>query len=377
MKIKAAVLYQTGLPRPFAQSRPLQIEEVDLDGPGEGEILVKVSGAGLCHSDLSVIDGSRPRPTPVVPGHEGAGVVAEVGKGVTDLAPGDHVVFIFSASCGTCRNCVRGKPSSCLKWPELRARGELMTGGRRLSKDGKFIAHHSGISCFAEYAVMARASLVKIEKDVPLVDAAMFGCAVQTGVGSAVNTAALRTGDVVAVIGLGGVGLSCMMGAKVAGAQRIIAVDLSDDKLGLARQLGATDTFNAGDPDCVRAIREATGGGVDFAFEMAGSIKAMELAYAILMRGGSVVSAGLSPAGATITVEHAAMVGDGKSICGSYMGGCLPPRDVPAFIELYRQGRLPIDRLKSGTLALEDINEGFDRLADVAAVRQIVTFAEG
>jgi alcohol dehydrogenase len=374
MKIKAAVLYETGLPRPFAQSRPLRIEEIDLEGPGEGEVLVKVAGAGLCHSDLSVIDGSRPRPTPLVPGHEGAGVVQEVGKGVSDLAPGDHVVFIFSTHCGSCRNCVRGKSSTCLRWPEFRGRGQLMTGGRRLSKDGRNIAHQSGISCFADHAVVARASLVKIDQDVPLVDAAMFGCAVQTGVGSAVNTASVRPGDVVAVVGLGGVGLSCMIGAKVAGAQRIIAVDLSDEKLGLARQLGATDTFNAADADCVGAIRDATGGGVDFAFEMAGSIKAMELAYAILMRGGSVISAGLPPTGAEFKIDHAAMVGDGKSVCGSYMGDCVPQRDVPAFIELYRQGRLPIDRLKSGTLPLEDINEGFDRLADVAAVRQIITF---
>ncbi|MFY0612048.1 MAG: zinc-dependent alcohol dehydrogenase family protein [Hyphomicrobiaceae bacterium] len=374
MKMKAAVLRDLGLPRPFAQSKPLQIEEVDLEGPGEGEVLVKVAGAGLCHSDLSVIDGSRPRPVPVVPGHEGAGVVMEVGRGVTDLEPDDHVVFIFSSSCGKCRNCARGRPNVCLTWPEMRAKGELMTGGQRLSQNGKVIGHHSGISCFAEYAVMAQASLVKIDKAVPLVDAAMFGCAVQTGVGAAVNTASVRTGDVIAVIGLGGVGLSCMLGAKVAGAQRVIAVDLSDEKLGLARQLGATDTFNAADADCAEAIRAATDGGVDYAFEMAGSTKAMELGYNILIRGGSVVSAGLPPAGATFETNQAAMVGDEKSIRGSYMGSCVPPRDVPAFIELYKQGRLPIDRLKSGTLPLEQINEGFDRLADVAAVRQIVVF---
>ncbi|MGI9478584.1 MAG: zinc-dependent alcohol dehydrogenase family protein [Hyphomicrobiaceae bacterium] len=374
MKIKAAVLRDLGLPRPYAQSKPLRIEEVDLEGPGEGEILVKVAGAGLCHSDLSVIDGSRPRPMPVVPGHEGAGVVVEVGKGVTDLAPDDHVVFIFSSSCGKCRNCARGRPNVCLTWPEMRAKGELMTGACRLSQNGEAIGHNSGISCFAEYAVMARPSLVKIDKAVPLVDAAMFGCAVQTGVGAAVNTAGVRTGDIVAVIGLGGVGLSCMLGAKVAGAQRIIAVDLSDEKLGLARQLGATDTFNAGDADCVEAIRAATDGGVDYAFEMAGSTKAMELGYNILIRGGSVVSAGLPPAGATFATNQSAMVGDEKSVKGSYMGSCVPPRDVPAFIELYKQGRLPIDRLKSGTLPLEQINEGFDRLADVAAVRQIIVF---
>src|SRR5690349_9445578 len=213
MKMTAAVLYEQGLPRPYAESRPLKLETVDLEGPGEGEILVKVAGAGLCHSDLSTIDNSRPRALPTIPGHEGAGIVADVGRGIPDLRAGDHVVFIFVPSCGTCRNCARGRPNVFLRWPEMRARGELLTGGRRLSRNGAFIAHYSGISCFAEYAVVARSSLVKIDPKVPLVDAAMFGCAVQTGVGSAVNTAGVRPGDVVAVIGLGGVGLSCMLGA--------------------------------------------------------------------------------------------------------------------------------------------------------------------
>ena len=370
----AAVLYEQGLPRPYADSRPLRIESVDLDGAGEGEVLVKVAAAGLCHSDLSTIDNSRPRALPAVLGHEGAGIVAEVGGGVRDLASGDHVVFVFAASCGSCRNCARGRPNVCRRWPPMRSRGELLTGGRRLSREGRFIAHYSGISCFAEYAVVDRSSLVKIDPTVPLVDAAMFGCAVQAGVGAAVNTAGVRPGDVVAVVGLGGVGLSCLLGARVAGAARIIAVDLSDEKLGLARQLGATDTFNAGDPGCAKAIREATGGGVDFAFEMAGSIKALALGTEILDRGGSVVSAGLSPAAATYALDHSSLVGDEKSIRGSYMGSCVPQRDVPIFIDLYRQGRLPIDRLKSGTIRLDDINAGFDRLADVAAVRQIVVF---
>lgn len=374
MKMTAAVLYQQGLPRPYADSRPLRIESVDLDRPGDGEVLVKVMAAGLCHSDLSTIDNSRPRALPTIPGHEGAGIVADVGAGIRDLKSGDHVVFVFVPSCGECRNCVRGRPNVCKRWPQMRARGELLTGGRRLSRDGAFIAHYSGISCFAEHAVVARSSLVKIDPAVPLVDAAMFGCAVQTGVGAALNTAGVRPGDVVAVVGLGGVGLSCLLGARVAGAARIIAVDLSDEKLGLARQLGATDTFNAGDPACAADIRDATGGGVDFAFEMAGSIKALSLGLEILDRGGSVVTAGLPPATATYALNHSALVGDEKAIRGSYMGSCVPERDVPIFIELYKQGRLPIDRLKSGTIPLADINAGFDRLADVAAVRQIVTF---
>jgi alcohol dehydrogenase len=375
MKMQAAILYQQGLPRPYKTSQPLRIETVELHDPGEGEVLVKVMGAGLCHSDLSSIDNSRPRSLPTIPGHEGAGIVSAVGKGIADLKAGDHVVFVFVPSCGTCRNCVRGRPNVCMTWPELRAKGALLTGGQRLFKDGKPIAHYSGISCFAEYAVVARSSLVKIDPSVPLIDASMFGCAVQTGVGAAVNTAGVRPGDVVAVVGLGGVGLSCMLGAKVAGAGRIIAVDLSDEKLGLARQLGAHETYNAADPACADKILAATNGGVDYAFEMAGSIKAMELAYRLLARGGEVVSAGLPPATANFTCNHSGMVGDEKSIRGSYMGSCVPARDIPRFIGLYQDGRLPIDRLKSGILKLDQINEGFDRLADVTAVRQIISFA--
>jgi alcohol dehydrogenase len=374
MKMRAAVLYEQGLPRPYAQSRPLKIETVELDPPAEGEVLVKVAGAGLCHSDLSTIDNSRSRPLPAILGHEGAGVVAETGIGIRDLKAGDHVAFVFAPGCGHCRNCVRGRSNVCLTWPYHRGRGELMTGGIRLKLKGVPIPHYAGISCFAEYAVVARCSLVKIDKTVPLADAAMFGCAVQTGVGAAVNTAGVRLGDVVAVIGLGGVGLSCMLGAKVAGAERVIAVDLSDEKLGLARQLGATDTFNAADPACAAKIIAATGGGVDYAFEMAGSVKAMDLGLAILARGGSVVSAGLPPATATFACNHANLVGDEKSVRGSYMGSCVPERDVPAFLALYKQGRLPIDRLKSGLIPLDEINEGFDRLADATAVRQILTF---
>src|SRR6185503_9023923 len=310
MKMTAAVLYEQGLPRPYADSRPLRIETVDLEGPGEGEVLVKVGGAGLCHSDLSTIDNSRPRTLPAVLGHEGAGIVADVGRGIADLKSGDHVVFVFVASCGTCRNCARGKPNVCQRWPEMRNRGALLSGGRRLSRNGQSIAHYSGISCFAEYAVVTRSSLVKIDSAVPMVDAAMFGCAVQTGVGAAINTAGVRPGDVVAVIGLGGVGLSCMLGARMAGAQRIIAIDLSDEKLGLARQLGATDTYNATDPECAAAICASTGGGVDYAFEMAGSMKALALGTEILGRGGSVVSAGLPPASATFSYNHTSLVGE-------------------------------------------------------------------
>lgn len=375
MKIRAAVLYEQGKPRPYAKSKPLVIETLDLEPPGASEVLVKVAGAGLCHSDLSTIEGLRPRSLPAVLGHEGAGVVEAVGPGIGDLVVGDHVVFVFVPNCGKCRPCVRGKPGLCATWQQYRASGRLMGGGQRLFKDGKSIGHYSGVSCFAERAVVARSSLVKIDKDVSLTDAAMFGCAVQTGVGAAVNTAGVRPGDYVAVVGLGGVGLSCMLGAAVAGADRIIAVDISDEKLALARQLGATETYSAKDPAAVDAILKATGGGVDYAFEMAGSIPALELATKITARGGATVTAGLAAAKKTLAVEAYQLVQDEKSIRGSYMGSCVAERDVPRFISLYKQRKLPIDRLKSGTLNLDEINEGFDRLAEGQAVRQILTFA--
>ena len=374
MQIKGAVLYEQGLPRPYASSRPLRIETLDLEGPRAGEVLVRVRAAGLCHSDLSTIEGARPRPLPTVIGHEGAGEIAALGPGVADLAVGDHVVFIFAPSCGACRQCTSGRPNLCTTFNAAKQKGDLATGGRRLKLDGRDVAHYAGLSCFAEYAVVPRNSVQVIPKDVPFADAALFGCAVVTGVGAAVNTAETRAGDVVAVVGLGGVGLSCLLGAKVAGAARILAVDVHDDKLALARQLGATDTFNATEADCIERILAATDGGVDTAFEMAGSVKAMELAYRITVRGGKTVSAGLSPVAAQVTLPHYQMVQDGRQILGSYMGGCVIARDVPRYINLYKDRKLPVDRLLSARIRLDEVNEGFDRLADAAVVRQVIMF---
>lgn len=374
MKIKGAVLYEQGLPRPYAKSMPLKIETLDLEGPRAGEVLVQVKAAGLCHSDLSTIEGARPRPLPTVVGHEGAGVIAEVGAGVSDLKPGDPVVFIFAPSCGSCRQCISGRPNLCTTFNAAKQKGDLATGGRRLKLNGQEIAHYGGLSCFAEYAVVPRNSVQKISADVPMHDAALFGCAVVTGVGAVVNTADIKAGETVAVVGLGGVGLSCLLGAIVAGAARVIAVDVSDDKLALARQLGATETFNARDADCVERILAATDGGVDSAFEMAGTVKAMELAYKITVRGGQTVTAGLSPAAAQLSLPHYAMVQDGRTVKGSYMGGCVIARDMPRYIQLYKDRKLPVDRLRSALIKLEDINEGFDRLADAAVVRQVITF---
>jgi alcohol dehydrogenase len=374
MKIRAAVLNKMGAEVPYEKSRPLTIEDFDLDDPGRGEVMVKIGAAGLCHSDLSVIDGNRPRPTPMVLGHEAAGVVEKLGPGVDDLKVGDHVVMVFVPSCGHCPPCAEGRPALCEPGAAANGAGTLLSGERRLHRNGQDVHHHLGCSAFAEYATVSRRSLVKIDKELPLDEAALFGCAVLTGVGAVINTAKVSAGSSVAVIGLGGVGLSSLLGAIAVGARRVIAIDLSDDKLGLARQLGATDTFNASSPNAVDEIKAATGGGVEFAFEMAGSVRAMDLAYRITRRGGTTVTAGLPPPNHTFALPQVNLVAEERTVKGSYIGTCVPMRDLPRYIELYRRGKLPVDRLMSGRMKLDEINLGFDRLHDGKAVRQVVVF---
>ncbi|MGE0418943.1 MAG: zinc-dependent alcohol dehydrogenase family protein [Acetobacteraceae bacterium] len=370
--MKAAVLREQGRPRPYATSKPMTIEEVDLDPPGPGEVLYKIVGAGLCHSDLSTIENLRPRKLPTIPGHEAAGIVEAVGPGVTALRPGDHVISVFVTSCNDCRYCNGGRPNLCQSSSASRADGTLISGARRLSLGGEPIYHYSGLSVFAQYAVVSQNALIRIPDDIPLEDATIFGCAVVTGVGAVLNTAQVPAGGQMAVVGLGGVGMNALMGGVVAGAERIVAVDLSADKLRIARELGATDTFLAGNADVVQEIRDATGGGLDYVIETAGSVPAMNLAYAIAARGGMVVSAGLPAATATFSYLHAALVTDEKSIRGSYMGSCVPKRDIPRFLALYRRGKLPVQKLRSGFITLDEINEGFDRLSDGAVLRQIL-----
>ena len=373
MRMQAAIMFEQGKPRPYASSNALVIEEVELEGPGPGEVLIEVAAAGLCHSDLSAIEGIRPRPLPVVIGHEGAGIVREIGEGITDLKPGDHVITVFVASCGVCRNCVRGRPNICTAGNAARAAGTLLSGAKRIRRlNGERINHGSGLSLFAQYAVVGRRSAVKIDPGIPLEDAAIFGCAVMTGAGAVLNTAAMQAGDTIAVVGLGGVGMNALFAAVAGGAERIIAVDANPEKLGLARQWGATDTFLATEPDCAEQVRAATDGGVDTVIETAGNIRAMELAYAITARGGSVVSAGLPAQGANFSYMHAGLVSDEKSIRGSYMGSCIAERDIPRFLGLYKRGKLPVGSLKSGFLPLSEINAGFDRLAEGNVLRQVL-----
>jgi alcohol dehydrogenase len=373
MKTRAAVLEKMGIPGPYAESKPLRIREVDLAPPGPGEVLVRIEAAGLCHSDLSVINGDRPRPMPMALGHEAAGSVVEIGRDVTDLAPGDHVVMVFMPSCGHCLPCAEGRPALCVPGAKANGAGTLLSGARRLTCDGAPVNHHLGCSAFADYAVVSRASVIRIDPELPFEHAALFGCAVLTGVGAVLNTAHLQAGQTAAIVGLGGVGLAAVLGAVAAGASRIMAVDLNDEKLALARALGATDTLNATLPDAALAIRDLTGGGVDVGFEMAGSARAASLAFDVVKRGGSTVIAGLAPPDARMPVPLVQLVAEERSVKGSYIGTCVPMRDVPRFIAMHRRGILPVERLVSGHLQLDDINEGLDRLHDGRAVRQIIS----
>lgn len=372
METRVAVLYEMGLPAPYKESQPLKIETLKLESPKQGELLIKVKAAGLCHSDLSVINGSRPRPMPMALGHEAAGEVIEVGEGITDLKPGDHVVCSFVPSCGHCLPCQEGRPALCEPGAKANNEGEMLSGGRRLKKNGKEINHHLGVSGFAEYAVVSRNSVVKVDPEIPFSKVAIFGCAVITGVGAVINTARVKPGSSVAVVGLGGIGLNALLGAVLAGARKVIAVDINLQKLEIAKKLGATETFDSRNPDVIKEIRSATDGGVDYAFETAGAVPAMETAYRITKRGGMTVTTGLPDPSHQFSFPQVTLTAEERTVKGSYLGSCVPSRDIPRFIELYKQGRLPVDRLLTDTLPFEKINEGFDKLANGESTRLVV-----
>ncbi len=374
MEIQAAVLRSIGAPMPFHESQPLKIERLTLDPPGLGEVLIKMCAAGLCHSDLSVITGDRPRPVPMALGHEASGYVVETGPGVTDLKPGDLVALVFVPSCGHCLPCMEGRPALCEPGAQANTQGTLLSGSRRLHRSGKEVHHHLGVSAFADHAVVSRNSCVRIDADIDPVDAALFGCAVLTGVGAVINTARVQAGSTVAVLGLGGVGLCALLGAIVAGAREVIAVDLHDSKLALASSLGATATVNARDPDAVEKVRSLTKGGADHVFEMAGSVQAMEAAYRMTRRGGMTVTAGLPHPDHRWPVQQVNLVAEERTVKGSYVGSCVPVRDVPRYVGLYLAGKLPVDKLMGERLALTDINRGFDRLASGEGLRDLIVF---
>lgn len=372
------MLYEMGGPQPYAEGLPLVIEEITLADAGPGEVLVEIAGAGLCHSDLSVVDGSRPRKLPMVMGHEASGIVREVGDGVTEFAIGDHVVFSFVPVCGRCSFCAAGRAALCEPGAQANVAGTLLSGARRFTNARSEVCnHHLGVSAFSQFTIAAQESLVKIDASLPLVEVALFGCAVMTGVGAVVNTARVAAGSSVAVFGMGGVGLSAIMGARAVGAYPIIAVDRLDDKLQLAREVGATHTVNAAEDDPVTAIRELTRGGADYAFESVGSESVLIQAYESTRRGGTTITAGLPAPGKMFSVPAVGITLEERTIKGSYMGSAVPRRDIPRYIRMYQAGILPVDKLHTHTLRLEEINAGFDRLAQGQAVRQVIDFATG
>lgn len=371
---QAAVLRESTAAHPFAESAPLSIEEVRLDGPGPGEVLVRITAAGLCHSDLSVVNGDRPRPLPMVLGHEAAGVVEEVGAGVTNVAVSDRVVCSYVPSCGSCSDCAGGHPVRCADAQAANREARLVTG-RRPFRDsrGAELHHHLGVSAFSELTVVSPRSLVPVPDEVPLDVAAVFGCAVLTGAGAVLNTAVVRPGEPVVVVGLGGVGISAVMAAALAGAHPVIAVDTVESKLAQAMEVGATHGVLAGD-DTVEQVRDLTGGGAAVAIEAAGHPAALSTAYAATRVGGRVVVAGLPHPRHTIDVPIAALVGEEKAILGSYMGSSVPRRDLPRLFDLYAGGLLRADALvTSRSVPLDDLNVALDRLHAGSEVRQIIT----
>ncbi len=374
MKITAAVLHQSPVAAPYAQTQPLRIEELELAPPQVGEVLVEVKAAGLCHSDLSVINGDRPRPVPMALGHEAAGLVREIGPNVSRFKPGDHVVMVFVPSCGHCIPCAEGRPALCEPGNAANGRGELIGGGRRLSLKAEPVQHHVGVSAFATHAVLSENSLVKIDDSVPFEIAALFGCAVLTGVGAVINSGAVRPGQGVAVVGLGGVGLSALLGAVAAGAHPIVAIDLSPEKLAFAKELGATHCFDARDEGLAAAAKQATDGGVHVAIELAGSVRALETAFVITRRGGLTVTAGLANPAHNFAFPPVRLVGEELTLRGSYVGSCVPVRDIPRFITLYKSGDLPVDKLLTSRSDLNGINAALDQLAQGKTVRHVITF---
>ncbi|MCE3283875.1 MAG: alcohol dehydrogenase, partial [Steroidobacteraceae bacterium] len=281
----------------------------------------------------------------------------------------------FVPSCGVCSPCVGGRPALCEPGLASNTAGTLLSGARRLAQRGSAVNHHLGVSAFAEYATVSRRSLVRVDPSLPFAEAALFGCAVITGVGAVVNTASMPKLASMAVIGLGGVGLASLLAGRMLEANPIVAIDLNDAKLAKARELGATATVNASDPDCLERVRELSGGGVAYAFEMAGSARALELAYRITRRGGTTVTAGLPHPQQQVSIQHVTLVAEERTLKGSYLGSCVPERDIPQYVDWYRAGRLPVDRLLSERIALEDINAAFDRLAAGASIRQVIEIA--
>lgn len=367
MKSQAVLLRESGLALPYETSQPLEIVEIDLAPPSVGEVLVRIEAAGVCHSDLSIINGTRPRPLPVITGHESAGIVIEIGSGVRDLKVGDHVTSIFLPSCGVCEMCTAGIPAYCSVAAASNARGELIGGGSRISLNGEVINHYNGVSCYSQYAVVDQRSLVKLPEDLPLNIAALFGCALLTGIGAVRNSAKAQPGQSLGVWGLGGVGLAALIGALISEASPIIAIDPVASKRALALELGADIVL-----DPKEDLREHLPHGVLVAIEAVGRVDTLKAAYEATARGGTTVTVGLPPASEMLSISALSLVADIKTIKGSYLGSANPRLDIPDYVRFWRAGKLPVEKLLTSIRPMIEVNEAMDALNSAQVVRQIL-----
>jgi len=360
---KAAVMYNF--------NEPLKVESVNLKNPREDEVVVKLVASGVCHSDLSVLQGKLPFPPPVILGHEGAGIVEEVGTAVTDLKAGDHVVLSWVQNCGKCHYCIAGQHHLC----DAGVRGMMEGQEAVFEKDGMDITRMAGVASFAERTIVRATAAIKIAADVPLDKACLVGCGVMTGVGAAVNTAKVRPGETVAVFGCGGVGLNVIQGALLCGASKIIAVDLVDKKLQWAKEFGATHLVNGKQGDASEAIRSLTDGlGVDYAFEVIGAPDVITQAFLAVKRGGKAVVVGVPGFDQMVTVPGSMLPLEEKSLIGSLYGSANMRRDMPRLIDLYMQKRLKINELISRKIKLEDVNAAFDAMQKGEVARSVIVY---
>ncbi|TFV61272.1 UNVERIFIED_ORG: alcohol dehydrogenase [Bacillus sp. AZ43] len=366
--VRGAVLERCGDPGPFARTRPITVGELELAGPGPDEVVVRIEAAGLCHSDLSVVDGHRVRPTPMLLGHEAAGRVVEVGSAVTEVAVGQRVVMAFLPRCGECAACRTEGKMPCVPGSAANGAGTLLSGEIRLTRDGRPVHHHLGVSGFATHATVDRRSVTPVDDDVPPEIAAVLGCAVLTGGGAVLNVARPTEGTRVAVVGLGGVGMAALLTAVSLGAH-VIGVDAVPAKLDTARELGATEAFP---PE--QALEE--GIRADLVVEAAGHPRAFETAVALTAPGGTTVTVGLPGPDARSSISPLVLTAEARTIVGSYLGSAVPQRDIPVYAQLWREGRLPVEKLISSRIRLEEINEAMDRLADGSELRQVIVFDE-
>lgn len=368
MKITGAVLEEIGRTRPYEQSKPISVSELELSEPGPTEMLVRMEAAGICHSDLSVVNGHRVRPVPMLLGHEAAGVVEEVGPEVTDIAPGQRVVMTFLPRCGECDNCKTNGRLPCTVGSAANEVGELMHGSRHLTRDGETVQHHLGVSGFATHAVVDRATVVPVGSDVPPEVAAVLGCAVLTGGGALLNAAAPEGDESVMIVGLGGVGMAALITAIANNTKEVIAVDMAQDKLDKALEMGATAAYLSSDVD-EQGIK------ANHVIECAGHPRAFETAFRSTKAGGRTVTAGLPSPEARSEVAPLTITSEARTVIGSYLGSSVPSRDIPKYEQMWREGKLPVDQLISSHITLDEINHAMDELEDGNAVRQIIHFS--